>query len=81
MTCRDVHAFLSDFRTGDLPRGTREAFARHLAGCASCRAYVDAYERTIALAKGAERRDDPKPPRELEELILASLGRGPERAI
>ncbi len=79
MNCRDVHGFLSDFRTGDLPRGTREVFQRHLADCATCRAYVDSYEKTIALARAAERGGDDPPPPELEEEILASLRRRPDR--
>lgn len=80
MTCRDVHALLSDFRTGGLPRETREAFVRHLAGCASCGAYVDSYERTIALAKSAGDDRGASAPRALEEAILAALGRGQGRA-
>ncbi len=76
MTCRDVLAFLSDYRTGDLPKETREAFDRHLGVCPSCRAYLDSYERTIALAKAAEDESDDEPaPPELEEAILLSLGR------
>jgi len=76
MTCREVLAFLSDYRSGDLPRRTREAFERHLAVCPSCRAYADSYEKTIALAKAALREADAPAPRELEEAILLSLGRG-----
>jgi anti-sigma factor RsiW len=80
VTCRDVHAFLSDWLTGDLPDGAREAFARHLEVCASCRAYLDSYERTIALARSASRDDDASAPRELEEAILASLVGRPHHA-
>jgi anti-sigma factor RsiW len=76
MTCRDALAFLSDYRTGDLPRETREVFVRHLEVCPSCRAYLESYERTIALAKSAELGEDPPaPPRELEEAILLSVRR------
>jgi predicted anti-sigma-YlaC factor YlaD len=80
VTCRDVHAFLSDWLTGDLPRGVREVFARHLGGCASCRAYLDSYEKTIALARAAEHEELPPSPHALEEAILALLGGGSSRA-
>lgn len=79
MTCRDVLAFLPEYRTGGLPRGTREVFVRHLAACAGCRAYVDSYETTIALVRAAERDEDAPPPKELEEEILASLRKRPDR--
>jgi predicted anti-sigma-YlaC factor YlaD len=79
VTCRDVHAFLSDFLTGALAQETREIFVRHLEACASCRAYLDSYEKTVALARRAARDDDASAPRELEEAILASLvGRPPQ---
>jgi anti-sigma factor RsiW len=80
VTCLDVHAFLSDWRTGALPDATRDAFARHLEGCANCRAYLDSYEKTIALARGAARDDDASAPRELEEAILDSLMGRPHHA-
>ena len=73
MTCREVLAFLSDYLTGNLPMETREVFVRHLAVCPSCRAYLDSYERTIALAKEAERGVEPSlPPRRLVRAILAA---------
>jgi predicted anti-sigma-YlaC factor YlaD len=76
VTCRDVHAFLSDWLTGDLPHGTREVFARHLEGCASCRAYLDSYEKTITLARAAGHDEPPPPPWALEEAILEARRRG-----
>jgi anti-sigma factor RsiW len=79
VTCRDVLAFLSDWLTGDLPHETREAFARHLEACASCRAYLDSYEKTIVLARAAGHEEPPPPPHALEEAILASLGKGSGR--
>jgi len=74
VTCRDVLEFLSDYLTGDLPHGTREAFESHLDSCESCRAYLDSYEKTIALAQGAGcDQEEAQPPRELEDAILRSL--------
>jgi anti-sigma factor RsiW len=72
VTCRDLHAFLSDWLTGDLPDATRETFARHIEACASCRAYLDSYEKTIALARAAEHEELPSPPHALEQAILAA---------
>jgi anti-sigma factor RsiW len=80
VTCRDVLGFLSDWLAGGLPDETRESFARHLEVCASCRAYLDSYEKTIVLARMAEHGEPPPPPRALEEAILASLGKGSGRA-
>jgi predicted anti-sigma-YlaC factor YlaD len=72
VTCKGVHAFLSDWLTGDLPRGTREVFARHLESCTSCRAYVDSYERTRELAKDAESDVAGRAPEALVRAILAT---------
>ena len=72
MTCRDALAFLSDWLTGDLPEATREAFVRHLEDCASCRAYVDSYERTRELAKDAESDAAGRAPEPLVRAILAT---------
>ena len=72
MTCRDVHAFLSDWLTGDLPHPTRDAFAGHLEGCASCRAYLDSYEKTRALVKRAEGEAVGPVPEALVRAILAA---------
>ena len=72
MTCKGVHAFLSDWLTGDLPRETREVFARHLEGCSSCRAYVDSYEKTRELAQNAEFEAVGRAPEALVRAILAA---------
>ncbi len=75
MTCRDVLELLSDHRTGGLPPETREAVARHLESCASCRAYADSYESTIAIARAAEREGDAPAPAALVDAILAARPR------
>lgn len=77
MTCRDVHAFLSDWLTGDLPRNAREVFARHLDACASCRAYVDSYERTRDLARDAAHEAGEPAPEALVRAILAARTASP----
>ena len=73
MTCREVHARLPGYRTGDLPRGTREEIEGHIALCPSCRAYLDSYDTTVVLARKAGREEALPAPPELEEAIQASL--------
>ena len=71
-TCREVLDFLGDYHAGELDPMRTSAFERHLALCASCRAYLDSYERVIAMEKDAFA--DPElldPPGELVEAILA----------
>jgi predicted anti-sigma-YlaC factor YlaD len=48
------------------------AFERHLSLCASCRAYVDSYRRTVMLGKDAYADSALcSPPDELVETILS----------
>ena len=71
-TCREVLEFLGDYHAGELDPMRTSAFERHLALCASCRTYVDSYERVIELEKDAF--SEPgllDPPEELVEAILA----------
>ena len=71
-TCREVLEFLGDYHAGELDPMRTSAFERHLALCASCRAYIDSYERVIAMEKDAFAEPDLlDPPEELVEAILA----------
>lgn len=70
-TCREVYAFLGDYHSGELDPMRTSAFDRHLSLCASCRAYVDSYRRTVGLGKVAfADADCPAPPDELVQAIL-----------
>ena len=53
MTCRDVDKFLMRYLDGELTPGERFTFEHHVAGCADCRGYLDAYQRTVGLAVAA----------------------------
>jgi anti-sigma factor RsiW len=53
ITCRELIDFIADYLEHTLPRRDEEDFARHLAICASCRAYLATYEVTIRLGKAA----------------------------
>jgi anti-sigma factor RsiW len=50
MTCRELIERLLDYVEGT---ATPDEFDAHLAGCSSCRAYVDSYRETIRIAHGA----------------------------
>jgi len=50
-TCREVIEQLLDYVEGSVPA---EEFEFHLARCASCRAYLDSYLKTLRLIR-AER--------------------------
>ncbi len=50
MTCRELIERLLDYVEG---AAAPDAFEQHLAGCSSCRAYVDSYLKTIRVARGA----------------------------
>jgi predicted anti-sigma-YlaC factor YlaD len=71
-TCRELLEFLDEYRSGALDPMRRNAFDRHLAMCASCRNYLDSYQRTVEMERDAF--SDPElmsPPGELLEAILA----------
>ena len=74
MTCRELVGFLGAYFDGDLSADTRARFAEHLAACAECSAYVDAYRATVRLAKGAfQDPDAPVPPDVPDDLVKAIL--------
>ncbi len=75
ITCRELITFLGDYLAGELPAEKVHEFERHLAVCASCRAYIATYEEAIRMARaGAEHEEIPEAPEELIEAVLASLG-------
>lgn len=74
MKCSDlITTFLADYVEGTLPPGTRDDFEHHLDVCASCRAYLQTYRETIAMAAAAgdpPRVDVQDVPEELVRAIL-----------
>ena len=77
ITCQELIDFIASYRDNELTPDQRDAFERHLAVCQSCVAYLETYERTIALARAAG--DDPVPddvPESLVQAILAARRRG-----
>jgi anti-sigma factor RsiW len=78
ITCRETLDFLAAFLAGELAPDLRARFAWHLERCPACRAYLETYQTTIALAREAYRDDDEvsEPlPGELVAAIFASRPR------
>jgi len=58
ITCRELIDFIAGYLDRTLPEPSRREFERHLAVCPSCRAYLDGYQKTIALGKAAVEPSD-----------------------
>ena len=74
INCRQLIEFLDEYIAGDLEAPRREDFERHLKVCPSCRAYLQSYRETIAMARGAFNDPTTLPP-ELMTAILATVAR------
>ncbi len=73
VTCRELVEFLWRYVEEDLSPGERRAFDRHLRLCASCRAYLDSYRKTVALGKAALGDPDAPVPDEVPEEIVQGI--------
>lgn len=74
LTCEEVITFLLDYLSQELPSDEQRNFARHLALCPSCAAYLATYERTVELGREALRRELEADPPPLDgELVQAIL--------
>ncbi len=69
ITCRELIDFIGDYFEHSLTAAQQLDFDRHLARCASCRAYLQSYRTTLHLVKSSEDALDDAP----EELIKAIL--------
>ncbi|HEX7418265.1 MAG TPA: zf-HC2 domain-containing protein [Thermoanaerobaculia bacterium] len=72
ITCRELIDFIADYFEGVLTEVQSTDFGRHLALCASCRAYLATYEKTMRAGK-AVLRDDSANEDAPEDLIRAVL--------
>ena len=78
ITCRELIAFIADFREGSLAPEVAHEVERHLAVCPSCVEYLAGYADTVELLELA-REDGPAPtdmPAALVDAILAARRRG-----
>ncbi len=73
ITCRELIDFIADYFEGALTDEQSADFQRHLARCASCRAYLATYEKTMRAEKGAVRYDESANEDAPEDLIRAIL--------
>jgi anti-sigma factor RsiW len=53
LTCRELIEFLDDYASGELRPDEKARFDEHLAVCPSCVAYLQQYDRTVGLGRGA----------------------------
>ena len=53
ITCEELESFILDYLDGHLSARQRFVFDLHMKMCKECRAYLSAYQRTIALGKAA----------------------------
>ena len=70
MNCRELIEFLHDYSAGELPPETLALFHAHVGKCPPCLAYLESYEHTVKLCRGACHQSAAELP---EELILAIL--------
>ena len=75
MTCKELIDFLDDYVSGELPAPQAALFERHLTHCPSCRADLDSYRATVALARSTHPPNPPTLPPELLTAILAAVAR------
>lgn len=73
LSCRDALEFLSAYLEAELAPDVRARFDRHLALCASCRAYLESYRATVALARSAYADPDTAEPAALVDPFPAEL--------
>lgn len=57
INCRELIDFIADYLEDALEPMQKLDFDRHIARCASCRAYLASYETTIRLARAAGTED------------------------
>jgi predicted anti-sigma-YlaC factor YlaD len=78
ITCAEADRFVVDYLDSRLTPKMRARFERHIKMCAPCRAYLEAYRRSVDLAKASTTEEDaPSMPEELVQAILAA--RDPSR--
>lgn len=69
MPCQELVEVITDYLDGALAETDRRRFEAHLAECEVCRAYLEQFRQTIALAGRVEL--ERLPPHMREELLAA----------
>jgi anti-sigma factor RsiW len=70
ITCRELIDFIAGYVAGELDGDARADFERHLGVCASCRAYLDSYRKTMALTRAMASDEPVDVPEALVRTIL-----------
>ncbi|HEX5043861.1 MAG TPA: zf-HC2 domain-containing protein [Candidatus Polarisedimenticolaceae bacterium] len=79
MTCREFIGLLDSYLAREVPEDQLRQCEQHLAGCASCTAYLHSYQVTVALGRSAcQDLDGPVPADVPEELVQALLALRPK---
>jgi anti-sigma factor RsiW len=73
MNCREFTEFLLAYMNGELPQGERQEFDRHMGLCPPCVHYLEGYRKTVEIARGACKADQPVPSEVPEALVKAIL--------
>lgn len=74
LTCREFDEFIVDYLDGRLSRRQRALFEMHIRLCGACRAYLEAYQRSIRLGQAVfAQPDEPLPAEVPEDLVKAIL--------
>jgi len=71
MECEGIKELLSAFLDGELTEEESSAVRAHLERCPDCRKEIEAFRKVSALYRDLE---DPEPPADLEERVLAEVG-------
>ncbi len=79
LTCEELDKFIVDYVDGKLTIWERMKFRLHLTGCAECRAYLEGYQKSIAIEKKVFEDPDRSATSEApEELIQAIIKARPK---
>ena len=73
MTCKELVAFLNDYREQRLPADVAADLEKHLELCPPCRAYLRSYEETIKLGRDAIATADDEACREMPEHLVEAI--------
>ena len=74
ITCREFENFVLRYLDGELSPRQRSIFEWHLRLCRECREYLDAYQRTVEIAKVALAPPEAPVPDDVpEDLVKAIL--------
>jgi len=73
MTCRELIELLDAYRNREVSPEVLAACEEHLRLCPSCVAYLDSYEKTIALGRAAFADLDAPVPAEVPEDLVRAL--------